>query len=173
MNATTRMHKFTSDARHVIALAQQEAERLEHDYIGTEHLLLGLLDVQDSKAARVLAQFHIDAETVRQHIRMILATRSNISPGNITLALGRLGAFTIHYRKQKESVGGGRQLTRRVRKCIHLAVLEAERQHAEHIDTDHLLSGMLREGEGLACAVLKNMGVELEALRKSIVERLT
>ena len=170
MNATARMHKFTPDARDVITLAQQEAERLGHDYIGTEHLLLGLLDEQGSKAARVLAQFYVDAESTRQHIRTILKTRSNISPGNITIALGRLGVFTIKHSRQTKSASGERRLTRRVRKCIHLAVLEAERQRAEHIDTEHILFGILCEGEGLACIVLKHMNVDVEALRKAILK---
>ena len=173
MNETARMHKFTQDARHVFALAQQEAERLGHDYIGTEHLLLGLLDEQDSKAAHVLAQFYVDAETVRQHVRTILITRSNISPGSITIALGRLGVFTIRYRRQERGRSGGRRLTRRVQKCIHLAVVETERQHAKHIDTDHLLSGVLREGEGLACIVLKSMDIDVDALRKASTGCLT
>lgn len=169
MNETARIHKFTPDARQAMIHAQQEAEQLGHDYVGTEHVLLGLLDEQDSKAARVLAQFHVDAETVRKHIRMILNTRSSISPGNITVALGRLGMFTIKYSRQLSSASGRRRLTRRVQKCIHLSVLEAEHQYSAQIDTEHILSGILCEGEGLACIVLKSMEIDVEALRKSIL----
>lgn len=173
MNATARMHKFTPEARHVIASAQQEAERLGHEYIGTEHMLLGLLDEQESKAAHVLAQFHVDAETVQQQIWTILNTRSNVAPGNITIALGRLGMFTIKYSRHMRNASGGRKLTRRVQKCIHFAVLETEQQHSARIDTEHLLLGVVREGGGLACTVLKRIGVDLDEMREAITGSLT
>lgn len=168
MNETTRMHKFTPDARQAIAFAQQEAERLEHNYIGTEHLLLGLLDEPDCKAAHVLTQLHVDAETVRQRIQTILNAQQGNRPGTFTFALGRLGAFTIRYSHNAKRATSGHSLTRRAQKCIHFAVEETERRHAEQIGSEQLLSGIVREGEGLACKVLESMGVDLRVLEKSM-----
>lgn len=162
------MHRFSSDAQQSLTFAQQEAERLEHDYIGTEHLLLGLLDVQDCSAAQVLALFRVDADMARHRIQTILQTHSRVSPVNITIALGRLGVITVTHHQGIKRTSDEYKLTRRVQKCIHHAVEKAERVHAEKIDTEHLLSGILHEGEGLACKVLTSLNVDIEALKKSI-----
>jgi len=164
MNETTRMHKFTPDARHVIAFARQEAERLEHNYIGTEHLLLGLLDEKDCKAAHVLTQLHVDAETVRQRVQAILNARPE--GRQITIVLGRLGTFTVTHNRNVKRASDSRSLTGRAQKCISFAVEAAERLHAERIDTEHLLLGIVREGNGLACDILENLGIDMRALEQ-------
>lgn len=164
MNKIAQMHKFTPHARQAIAFAQQEAERLEHHYIGTEHLLLGLLDEKDSKAAHLLARFQIDEDTARQHIQAMLRTLPRSR--QIAIALGPLGTFTLSYRKGTKRTIGSVPFTERVRKCIQFAVEETERLHAGQIDTVHLLLGIVREGKGIGSVALENLGVDMEALKK-------
>src|SRR4051812_28781392 len=135
-----RFEKFTERARKVLTLAQEEAQRFNHNYIGTEHLLLGLVREGDGVAARVLNNLGVELNKVRSAVEFI------IGRGDRTV-LGEIG------------------LTPRAKKVIELAVDEARRLNHHYIGTEHLLLGLVREGEGIAAGVLESLGVNLERVR--------
>ena len=135
-----RFDKFTERARRVLTLAQEEAHRFNHNYIGTEHILLGLVREGDGVAAKVLANLGVELNKVRSAVEFI------IGRGDRTV-LGEIG------------------LTPRAKKVIELAVDEARRLNHSHIGTEHLLLGLVREGEGIAAGVLESLGVNLERVR--------
>jgi ATP-dependent Clp protease ATP-binding subunit ClpA len=128
-----RFDKFTDRARHVLQLAQEEAQRFQHNYIGTEHILLGLIREQNGIAARVLERLGVGLDDVR---------------GAVELIIGR-GEHT-----RAADIG----LTPRAKKVIEFSVDEARRLNHHYIGTEHLLLGLLREGEGLAAGVLESLG---------------
>jgi ATP-dependent Clp protease ATP-binding subunit ClpC len=135
-----RFDKFTERARRVLTLAQEEAHRFNHSYIGTEHILLGLVREGDGVAAKVLANLGVELNKVRSAVEFI------IGRGDRTV-LGEIG------------------LTPRAKKVIELAVDEARRLNHSYIGTEHLLLGLVREGEGIAAGVLESLGVNLERVR--------
>ena len=135
-----RFDKFTERARRVLTLAQEEAHRFNHNYIGTEHILLGLVREGDGVAAKVLANLGVELNKVRSAVEFI------IGRGDRTV-LGEIG------------------LTPRAKKVIELAVDEARRLNHSYIGTEHLLLGLVREGEGIAAGVLESLGVSLERVR--------
>jgi ATP-dependent Clp protease ATP-binding subunit ClpC len=135
-----RFDKFTERARRVLTLAQEEAHRFNHNYIGTEHILLGLVREGDGVAAKVLANLGVELNKVRSAVEFI------IGRGDRTV-LGEIG------------------LTPRAKKVIELAVDEARRLSHSYIGTEHLLLGLVREGEGIAAGVLESLGVNLERVR--------
>jgi len=135
-----RFDKFTERARRVLTLAQEEAQRFNHNYIGTEHLLLGLVREGDGVAAKVLANLGIELNKVRSAVEFII---------------GRGERSTM------SEIG----LTPRAKKVIELAVDEARRLNHHYIGTEHLLLGLVREGEGIAAGVLESLGVNLERVR--------
>ena len=135
-----RFDKFTERARRVLTLAQEEAQRFNHNYIGTEHLLLGLVREGDGVAAKVLANLGIELNKVRSAVEFII---------------GRGERSTM------SEIG----LTPRAKKVIELAVDEARRLNHHYIGTEHLLLGLVREGEGIAAGVLESLGVNLESVR--------
>ena len=135
-----RFDKFTERARKVLGLAQEEAQRLQHNYIGTEHLLLGLVREGEGVAAKVLRNLGVDLNEARSAVEAI------IGHGN-RVVIGELG------------------LTPRAKKVIELAVDEARRLNHPYIGTEHLLLGLVREGQGIAAGTLEKLGVELEKLR--------
>ena len=130
-----RFDKFTERARKVLTLAQEEAQRFNHNYIGTEHLLLGLVREGEGVAAKVLANLGVELNKVRTAVEFI------IGRGDRTV-VGEIG------------------LTPRAKKVIELAVDEARRLNHHYIGTEHLLLGLVREGEGIAAGVLESLGVE-------------
>ncbi len=132
--------RFTERARTAMSLAQQEAIRLGHNRIGTEHLLLGLMSESQGRAARALANLGLTLEQVRSAVEARVG-RGNLQPG------ARLS------------------LTPRVRQALGAAVEEARRLGHRSIDTEDLLLGLLREGEGIAVGVLTSLGPSLERLR--------
>src|SRR5712691_6826737 len=143
---------FTERARYVMTLAVDEARRLEHNYVGTEHMLLGLVSEGEGIAARVLSNFGIELDKTRNEISSMLKQgqeKSNPVLSKIKTAM-----------MQGEIVLAGRQavLTRRAKKVIELAVDEARSLGHQYIGSEHLLLGILREGEGLAVGVLENLG---------------
>jgi ATP-dependent Clp protease ATP-binding subunit ClpA len=140
-----RVDKFTERTRKVLSLAREEAQRLRHNYIGTEHLLLGMLREGDSVAARVLNNAGVDLKNARD------AVESTIGHGD-RIILGDIG------------------LTPRAKKVIELAVDEAHRLNHRYVGTEHLLLGLVREGEGIAAGVLTSLGVELEKLRTQTIQ---
>ena len=135
-----RFDRFTKRARHVLTLASEEAQNFQHNYIGTEHLLLGLLREGEGVATKVLSNLGIEADRVRQAIEAIIGHGDRIT-------LGEAG------------------LTRASKRVIELAVDEARRLNHRFVGTEHLLLGLIREGEGIASGVLKSLGLQLEQVR--------
>jgi len=135
-----RFDKFSERARRVLTLAQEEAQRFNHNYIGTEHLLLGLVREGEGVAAKVLANLGVELNKVRSAVEFIIGRGDRA-------VLGEIG------------------LTPRAKKVIELAVDEARRLNHGYIGTEHLLLGLVREGEGIAAGVLESLGVNLERVR--------
>jgi len=155
---------FTERARHVMTLAVDEARRLEHNYVGTEHMLLGLVSEGEGVAAHVLSSFGVELDKTRNEIVSMLnhgREKSNPVLSKIKTAM-----------HQGEIVFAGRQatLTGRAKKVMGLAVDEASLLGHHYIGTEHLLLGILREGEGLAVGVLENLGVDLERVRSETLQ---
>jgi ATP-dependent Clp protease ATP-binding subunit ClpC len=136
----SRFEKFSERARRVLSLAQEEAQRFNHNYIGTEHILLGLVRETDGVAARVLSSLGVELPKVRSAVEFIIGRGERPSPGDIGL-------------------------TPRAKKVIELAVDEARRLSHHYIGTEHLLIGIMREGEGVAAGVLESLGVSLDKVR--------
>jgi ATP-dependent Clp protease ATP-binding subunit ClpA len=139
--------KFTNRARIVMTLAQDEAQRLGHNYMGTEHLLLGLVREGEGVAAIALKQMGVSLEDARGAVLRIIGHGDRIVAGEIGL-------------------------TPRAKKVLELAVDEARRMGHHYIGTEHLLLGMLREGQGIAAGVLASLGVNLERARSVVTEAL-
>jgi len=142
-----KFEKFTERARKVLSLAQEEAQRFNHNYIGTEHLLLGLVREGDGVAAKVLSNLGVELNKVRSAVEFIIGRGDRI-------VLGEIG------------------LTPRAKKVIELAVDEARRLNHHYIGTEHLLLGLVREGEGIAAGVLESLGVNLEKVRSETIKVL-
>ncbi len=140
-----KFEKFTERARKVFSLAQEEAQRFNHNYIGTEHLLLGLVREGDGIAARVLANLGVQLPKVRSAVEFII---------------GRGDGLVV----------GDPGLTPRAKKVIELAMDEARRLNNHYIGTEHLLLGLVREGEGIAAGVLESLGVSLEKVRQQVMQ---
>jgi ATP-dependent Clp protease ATP-binding subunit ClpC len=140
-----KFEKFTERARKVLTLAQEEAHRFNHNYIGTEHLLLGLVREGDGVAARVLANMGVQLPKVRSAVEFIIGRGDSMIVGEIGL-------------------------TPRAKKVIELAVDEARRLNHHYIGTEHLLLGLVREGEGIAAGVLESLGVSLEKVRQQVMQ---
>ena len=143
-----KFEKFTDRARKVLSLAQDEAQRFNHNYIGTEHLLLGLVREGDGVAAKVLASLGVGLQDARQRVEFIIGRGDHI-------VLGEIG------------------LTPRAKKVVELAVDEARRLNHHYIGTEHLLLGLIREGEGIAAGVLESLGVNLETARAATIAVLS
>ena len=136
----SRFEKFSERARRVLSLAQEEAQRFNHNYIGTEHILLGLVRETDGVAAKVLTSLGVELTKVRSAVEFIIGRGERATPGEIGL-------------------------TPRAKKVIELAVDEARRLSHNYIGTEHLLIGLLREGEGVPAGVLESLGVNLDKVR--------
>src|SRR5213083_494071 len=138
--------RFNDRAKRVLALAQDEAIRFNHNYIGTEHLLLGLVREGEGVAARVLDSLGVELSKVRTAVEFIIGRGdSTTSPSEITLSP-------------------------RTKKVIELAIDEARKLGHSHVGTEHLLLG--REGEGIASGVLESLGVSLEKVRHQVIATL-
>ena len=143
-----RFDKFTERARKVLTLAQEEATRFNHNYIGTEHLLLGLVREGEGVAAKVLANLGVELNRVRSAVEFIIGRGDRMIVGEIGL-------------------------TPRAKKVIELAVDEARRLGHHYIGTEHLLLGLVREGEGIAAGELESLGVNLEKVRTQTIQVLS
>jgi hypothetical protein len=148
MSDRDQFDAFTERARRVLSLAQEEAQRFQHNYIGTEHLLLGLVGEGEGVAAKVLANLGVELNKVRSAVEFIIGRGDRV-------VLGEIG------------------LTPRARKVIELAVDEARRLNHHYIGTEHLLLGLVREGEGIAAGVLESLGVNLENVRRQTIQCLS
>ena len=139
--------KFSEKAQQALLFAQEEAHLLNHNYIGTEHLLLGLLHEGTGVAARVLNECGVDLQKVRKAAEFIIG-------------------------RGKEPVEGEAGLTPRSQVVIALAVSEGWRTPDHHIDTEQLLLGIIREGEGIGAAIIERMGTSLEQVRTKVLQAL-
>jgi ClpA/ClpB-like protein/UvrB/UvrC motif-containing protein len=139
--------RFNEDAKRSLTLAQEEAERSRHSYIGTEHLLLGLLRVERGTACRALTGLGIEIESVREAIKTVIGRSERILIQSMIP-------------------------TSRVKKVIELSFEEARRMDHTEVDTGHMLLGLIIEGEGIAAHVLKDLGATLENVRPKVDQLL-
>ena len=140
--------KFTNRAKQVIKLAKKEAQRLNHNYLGTEHVLLGLLKLGQGVAVNVLRNLGLDFETVRQEVERLVGYGPEIQ------------------------VYGDPALTGRVKKVFEFANEEASQLGHNYVGTEHLLLGLLRQTDGVAAQVLENLNVDLSEVRKEVLKEL-
>ena len=142
------MSNFTPRAQQVLALARKEADRFHHNYVGTEHLLLGLINLGQGVAVNVLQKMGLDLDTVRQAVDEQVGLGPEAKPsGNVPY-------------------------TPRVKKVLALAGKEAKSLNHSYVGTEHILLGLLREGEGVAARVLKSLDVDVERCRNEILSEL-
>ncbi len=140
--------RFSDSARRVVVLAQEEARKLNHNYIGTEHLLLGLIQEGEGIAAKALETFQVDLEAVRSQVVEVIGRGSSAPSGHIPF-------------------------TPRAKKVLELSLREALQLGHNYIGTEHILLGLIREGEGVAAKVLVKLGVDLERLRNQVLKSLS
>jgi ATP-dependent Clp protease ATP-binding subunit ClpC len=143
------MNNFTPRAQQVLALARKEADRFHHNYVGTEHLLLGLIKLGQGVAVSVLQKMGLDLETVRGEVEKQVGTGQDT----------KTPAGSIPY-------------TPRVKKVLALAGKEAKALNHSYVGTEHILLGLLREGEGVAARVLKTLDIDIERTRQEILKEL-
>ena len=139
--------RFTDRARRVITLAQEEARMLHHDYIGTEHILLGLIHEGRGVAARALESLGISLVAVRQQVEEIIGQGQQPTPGHIPF-------------------------TPRAKKVLELSLREALQLGHNYIGTEHILLGLIREGHGVAAQVLAKLGADLDRVRQQVIQLL-
>ena len=144
---SNKLDRFTQRARRVLTFAQEEAERLNHNYIGTEHLLLGLMREESGVAGRVLRSLGIQPSHVMELVERITGP-------------GRRTPFSKI------------DLTPRTKRVIELAVEEARRMGHHYIGTEHLLLGLIRQGDGVAMDILRQLGINPEAIRREMAKEL-
>jgi ATP-dependent Clp protease ATP-binding subunit ClpA len=140
--------RFTDRARRSIVLAQEEARRLQHNYIGTEHVLLGLLAENEGVAGKAAEGF------------------------GLTLAVGREDVLAIIGRGKNEPLTGHIPFTPRAKKCLELALRESLQLHHDYIGTEHILLGIIREGEGVAAQILRKHAGSLSEVRQAVMDLL-
>ena len=142
------MNNFTPRAQQVLALARKEADRFNHNYVGTEHLLLGLIKLGQGVAVNVLQKMGLDLETVRMEVE------KQVGSGPETKMVGNI------------------PYTPRVKKVLALAGKEAKALNHSYVGTEHILLGLLREGDGVAARVLKSLEIDIECTRNEILKEL-
>src|SRR6188474_1855126 len=142
------MNNFTPRAQQVLALARKEADRFNHNFVGTEHLLLGLIKLGQGVAVNVLQKMGLDLETVRMEVEKQVGTGPD------------------------QKLMGNIPYTPRVKKVLALASKEAKALNHTYVGTEHILLGLLREGDGVAARVLKNLDVDIEQTRQEILKEL-
>jgi ATP-dependent Clp protease ATP-binding subunit ClpC len=140
--------RFTEGSRQVVVLAQEEARALKHNYIGTEHILLGLLREEEGLAARVLESLDITVEEVRAQIARIIGQGDEITTGQIPF-------------------------TRRAKKVLDFSLREALSLGHNYIGTEHILLGLVRENEGVAARILLDFDADAEKIRNEIIRMLS
>jgi ATP-dependent Clp protease ATP-binding subunit ClpC len=140
--------RFTDRARRVVVLAQEEARMLNHNYIGTEHILLGLIHEGEGVAAKALESLNISLEAVRQQVEEIIGQGQAAPTGHIPF-------------------------TPRAKKVLELSLREALQLGHNYIGTEHILLGLIREGEGVAAQVLQKLGADLSRVRQTVIQLLS
>ena len=148
LHGSPMFERFTNHARHVVVLAQEEARRLQHNYIGTEHILLGLLGEPGGLAFRALERFGMSLEGTREEVKAIVGTG-------------------------KSTVSGHIPFTPRAKKTLELALREALQLHHDYIGTEHILLGVMREGDGAGAQVLKQHSADLMPIRMAVLDLLS
>jgi Clp amino terminal domain, pathogenicity island component len=139
--------RFTDRARRVVVLAQEEARMLNHNYVGTEHILLGLIHEGEGVAAKALESLGISLEAVRQQVEEIIGQGQQALSGHIPF-------------------------TPRAKKVLELSLREAQQLGHNYIGTEHILLGLIREGEGVAAQVLVKLGADLNRVRQQVIQLL-
>jgi ATP-dependent Clp protease ATP-binding subunit ClpC len=140
--------RFTDRARRVVVLAQDEARRLNHDYIGTEHILLGLIHEGEGVAAKALESLGISLNAVRQEVEQIIGRGQQAHSGHIPF-------------------------TPRAKKVMELSLRESLQLGHNYIGTEHILLGLIREGDGVAAKVLVKLGADLNRVRQQVIELIS
>ena len=140
--------RFTDRARKVMQLANQEAQRFNHEYIGTEHVLLGLVKEGSGVAANVLKNLDVDLRKIRLEVEKL------VQSGPEMVTMGKLPQ------------------TPRAKKVIEYSMEEARNLNHNYVGTEHILLGLLREGDGVAARVLKNLDIDIEQTRQEILKEL-
>jgi hypothetical protein len=139
--------RFTDRARRVVVLAQEEARRLEHNYIGTEHILLGLIREGEGVAANALESLGISLDPVRQQVEEIIGRGQEAPQGHVPF-------------------------TPRAKKVLELSLRESKHLGHDYIGTEHILLGLIREGDGVAAQVLVRLGADLNRMRQQVIQLL-
>ncbi len=140
--------RFSDRARRVVVLAQEEARMLNHNYIGTEHLLLGLMHEGEGVAAKALESLGISLEAVRQQVGEIIGQGQQAPSGHIPF-------------------------TPRAKKVLELSLREVQQLGDNYIGTEHILLGLIREGGGVGAQILVKLGAELNGVRRQVIRLLT
>src|SRR6266576_3957378 len=148
MSEEQAMNNFTPRAQQVLALARKEADRFNHNFVGTEHLLLGLIKLGQGVAVNVLQKLGLDLETVRMEVEKQVGTGPD------------------------QKMIGNIPYTPRVKKVLALAAKEAKALNHTYVGTEHILLGLLREGDGVAARVLKNLGLDTDVTRQNVLKEL-
>jgi ATP-dependent Clp protease ATP-binding subunit ClpA len=174
--------KFTNLAKRSITLSQDEAITLGHDFIGTEHILLGLVRVREGLAGEILGEQGVTADQVRaETLRLLEAAGVSANGGReATEALATIGIDVEEIRRRADDTfGPGRfrfprpAFTMRARRVLELTLRESMELGHEEVRTEHLLLGLLAEGEGVGVKALGGVGVDPVALRTAILNRAT
>jgi hypothetical protein len=142
------LERFTDRARRVVKLAEEEARMLNHDYIGTEHILLGLVHEGDGVAAQVLESLGISLDAVREQVVEIIGRGEQVPPEVIPF-------------------------TPRSKKVLELSLRESLQLGHDYIGTEHILLGLIREGDGVAAQVLVNLGADLNRVRQQVIQLIS
>jgi ATP-dependent Clp protease ATP-binding subunit ClpA len=193
------LERFTNEARHVVKVAHHEAITLHHDFVGTEHALLGLLDPGSGVAHTMLSAVGVDRQRVRTEIERIIGPGADPLGAGDAEALEAIGIDLdtvrakieklfgpgalrpprpirrrgLLRRRRNEPTGcGGRRWSPRAKKVLELSLREAVHLGHHHIGPEHILLGLLREGNGLAVRILADAGVDLGRLRRSTLAAL-
>jgi len=145
--ARSMFERFTERARRVVVLAQEEARTLNHNYIGTEHILLGLIREGEGVAAKALESLGISLEAVRQEVEKMIGRGQQAPSGHVPF-------------------------TPRAKQVLELSLREAKALGHDHIGTEHILLGLIREGDGVAAQVLVKLGAGLDRTRQQVVQLL-
>jgi Clp amino terminal domain, pathogenicity island component len=148
LHGNPMFERFTNRARHVVVLSQEEARRLQHNYIGTEHILLGLLGEPGGLAFQALDRFGMSLDSTRDEVEAIVGTGKAEHSGHIPF-------------------------TPRAKKILELALREALQLHHNYIGTEHILLGVIREGDGVGAQVLKQHSADLMPIRMAVLDLLS
>jgi len=147
LQGDSMFERFTNRARHAVVLAQEEARRLQHNYIGTEHILLGLLGEPDGLACRALDGFGVSLDGTREEVAAMVGTGNNKVTGHIPF-------------------------TPRAKKTLELALREAIHLHHDYIGTEHILLGVIRESDGVGARILRQHSADLAPIRMAVLDQL-